>query len=84
MRIILGSESVDKKRILIKAFSELNIEAEVESIPVESGAEQPMNVEETKTSSVTRALTARAFNPHFDFSFVLKEGYKNMMTIFIW
>lgn len=75
MKIILGSESKDKEKILTNSFSELNLNVEIEGVKVDSEIDsQPLDKEVTRSGAVNRAKNARKLKPSADFWVGLEGG----------
>ncbi len=75
MKIILGSESKDKLKILESALKELHLEVDVEGTKADSKiSTQPLDKEETKQGAVNRAKHARELKPDAAFYFGLEGG----------
>lgn len=75
MKIVLGSASKDKKKILEKALEELGVKAQVKGVSVDSGvADQPLGERKVIKGATGRALAGLRKIPEADFSVGLEGG----------
>lgn len=75
MKIILGSNSEDKKRILQNALEQLRLQVDVEGVFVESGiTDQPLDLETTKQGAINRARNAIRKAPDANGWFGMEAG----------
>jgi non-canonical (house-cleaning) NTP pyrophosphatase/8-oxo-dGTP pyrophosphatase MutT (NUDIX family) len=75
MKIILGSKSKDKLKIVKKAFQELHIKAEVEGVEADSEiTNQPLDKNITLLGAKNRAINAKKLESNADFWLGMEGG----------
>lgn len=75
MKVILGSISEDKRKIVEKALKEVRLDVEVVAVKVSSRiTDQPLDRETTEKGAINRARGARKIVPEADFWLGLEGG----------
>lgn len=78
MRVALGTTSKSKRNYVEEVVRELELEAVIEMVEVDSGvSDQPLSSRETKQGSVSRAKKALKKAVSADFSLGIEVGYQS-------
>ncbi len=75
MKVVVGTNNTDKVKIVKKAFAEIHMPVQVESVNIDSDFSlQPLDRETTKKGAVNIASGAHTYNPVADFGVGMKGG----------